>query len=105
MKRIPYGVSDFKQLRREGLYYVDMMTDLQRYPMVAHSYILELKYLKKEASASEAAEQWRQAVDQIRRYAKSEAVNRMTAHTHLHLLVLQIQGFDMTRCEEVAAGE
>jgi hypothetical protein len=105
MKRIPYGVSDFKQIRREGLYYVDMMTDLQRYPMVAHSYILELKYLKKDASASEAAEQWRQAVDQIRRYAKSEAVNRMTAHTQLHLLVLQIQGFDMTRCEEVAAGE
>ena len=82
-----------------------LMPDLQRYPMVAHSYILELKYLKKDASASEAAEQWRQAVDQIRRYAKSEAVNRMTAHTHLHLLVLQIQGFDLIRCEEVAAGE
>ena len=63
------------------------------------------KYLKKEASASEAAEQWRQAVDQIRRYAKSEAVNRMTAHTQLHLLVLQIQGFDLTRCEEVAVEE
>ena len=88
MKRIPYGVSDFKQIRREGLYYVDMMPDLQRYPMVAHSYILELKYLKKDDSASEAAEQWHLAVDQIRRYAKSEAVNRMTAHTHLHLLFI-----------------
>ena len=81
-----------------------LMPDLQRYPMVAHSYILELKYLKKEANASEADEQWSQAVVQIQRYAKSEKVNQMTAHTRLHLLVLQIQGFDLIRCEEVVAG-
>ena len=39
-----------------------LLPDLGRYPMVAHSYILELKYLKQDATAEEAEAQWTEAI-------------------------------------------
>ena len=45
------------------------MPDLQRYAEIAHSYIVELKYLPKEKFDAQSAEQWEEAVAQIHGYA------------------------------------
>lgn len=72
------------------------------YPDVAHSYILELKYLKSDATEADAAAQWQQAVEQIRGYAKGGTVQKLLDGTALHLVIVQIKGHDLLRAEEVA---
>ena len=79
-----------------------LMPDLRRYPMVRHSYIIELKYLKTEASQAESAEQWRLAVEQIRRYGEADRVKAFAVGTQLHLLVMQIRGWQMERMDEIS---
>ena len=78
------------------------MPDLKRYPMIAHSYILELKYLKQEDTETVAERQWQEATDQILEYAQAPIVQKMTEGTRLHLLILQIRGGEMVRVEEVS---
>jgi hypothetical protein len=78
-----------------------LMPDLKRYPMIAHSYIMELKYLKQEYTETMAAQQWQEATEQIRGYAKAAIVQKMTEGTQLHLLIMQIRGCEMVRAEEV----
>jgi hypothetical protein len=72
------------------------------YPMVAHSYILELKYLKTEASDAEAARQWTEAVAQIKTYAADKKLKSMLHDTELHCIVVQIKGYDVVKMEEIA---
>ena len=79
-----------------------LMPDLKRYPMIAHSYILELKYLKQEDTETVAERQWQEATDQILEYAQAPIVQKMTEGTRLHLLILQIRGCEMVRVEEVS---
>ena len=81
-----------------------LLPDLGRYPMVAHSYILELKYLKQDAAADEAEAQWAEAVSQITRYARDEKVRLLCGPTQLHLLVAQYRGYQLVRLEEVNLG-
>ena len=71
------------------------------YPMVAHSYILELKYLKTDASDAEAAQQWTEAVAQIKTYAADRKLQTMLHGTKLHLIVVQIKGYDVVKMEEI----
>ena len=80
-----------------------LLPDLSRYPMVAHSYILELKYLKQDATAEEADAQWAEAVSQITRYAQDEKVRLLCGPTQLHLIVAQYRGYQLVRLEEVNA--
>ena len=80
-----------------------LLPDLSRYPMVAHSYILELKYLKQDATAEEAEAQWAEAVSQITRYAQDEKVRLLCGPTQLHLIVAQYRGYQLVRLEEVNA--
>ena len=77
-----------------------LMPDFLRYPMVRHSYIIELKYLKVEATKAEAERQWAEAVGQIRRYAEGPRVRQLIGDTPLHLLILQIRGYEMERMGE-----
>ncbi len=79
-----------------------LMPDLRRYPMVAHSYILELKYLPVSATPAQAEQQWLQAEEQIRRYAAAARVKALSAGTTLHLLILQIRGYNLERFDEVS---
>ena len=81
-----------------------LLPDLGRYPMVAHSYILELKYLKQDATAEEAEAQWAEAVGQIARYAQDETVRLLCGPTQLHLIVAQYRGYQLVRLEEVNLG-
>lgn len=78
-----------------------LMPDMRHYPMIRHSYILELKYLKTEATETEAQAQWLQAEEQIRQYAQSERVKYLAGDTQLHLLIMQIQGYETIRMDEV----
>lgn len=71
------------------------------YPMVAHSYILELKYLKTDATEAEAAKQWEGAVEQIKGYAADKKLQSMLHGTQLHAIVIQIKGYDLVRFDEV----
>ena len=71
------------------------------YPMVAHSYILELKYLKTDATDAEAAQQWTDAVAQIKTYAADRKLQSMLHGTQLHLIVVQIKGYDVVKMEEI----
>ena len=74
-----------------------LLPDFIHYPMVAHSYILELKYLKADATKAEAERQWAEAEDQIRGYAASPRVRQLAGGTQLHLLILQIRGYELER--------
>ncbi len=79
-----------------------LLPDLGRYPMVAHSYILELKYLKQDATAGEAEAQWTEAaVSQIARYAQDEKLRLLCGTTQLHLIVAQYRGYQLVKLEEV----
>ena len=78
-----------------------LMPDLQRYPEVEHSYILELKYLPKDRFEAQAAEQWDAAVQQIHRYAEGEKVRQLCRGTQLHCIVMQFYGWELARMEEV----
>lgn len=71
------------------------------YPMVAHSYILELKYLKTDATEAEAAKQWEGAVEQIKGYAADKKLQSMLHGTQLYAIVIQIKGYDLVRFDEV----
>jgi hypothetical protein len=78
-----------------------LMPNLQRFPMVKHSFIIELKYLKTSDSEEKAARQWQEAVAQIKGYAQGERVKAMTGGTALHLIVVQMRGYEVNRMEEV----
>ena len=70
------------------------------YPTVAHSYILELKYLKADATEAEAERQWAEAVEQVKAYAADRKLQSMLHGTRLHPIVAQIKGYDLLRMEE-----
>lgn len=78
-----------------------LMPDLQRYAEVAHSYILELKYLPKEKYDTQGTAQWQEAVEQIHGYAAGPKVRQLCQGTQLHCIVMQFCGWELVRMEEV----
>lgn len=78
-----------------------LMPDLQRYAEVAHSYILELKYLPKEKYDTQGTVQWQEAVEQIHGYAAGPKVRQLCQGTQLHCIVMQFCGWELVRMEEV----
>lgn len=91
-----------------------LLPDLTHYAS-QHSYILELKVLsKKDFSAivegeltedgkpmTKAEKQWREAVDLIHRYAEAPRVEALRQGTKLHLIIMQFEGWELKRMEEV----
>ena len=91
-----------------------LLPDLTHYAS-QHSYILELKVLsKKDFSAIVEGEftedgkpmtkdekQWREAVEQIHRYAEAPRVEALRQGTKLHLIIMQFEGWELKRMEEV----
>ena len=91
-----------------------LLPDLTRYAS-QHSYILELKVLsKKDFSAivegeftedgkpmTKAEKQWREALDLIHRYAEAPRVEALRQGTKLHLIIMQFEGWELKRMEEV----
>ena len=66
-----------------------------------HSYIIELKYLKSQASEAEVRAAVEQAKAQVCRYADSVNVNEHIATTKLHKVYVVYRGVEMVECEEV----
>ena len=91
-----------------------LLPDLTHYAS-QHSYILELKVLsKKDFSVvvegeftedgkpmTKAEKQWREAVEQIHRYAEAPRVEALLQGTKLHLIIMQFEGWELKRMEEV----
>ncbi len=78
-----------------------LMPDKLRQPDIAHSYIIELKYLKADATDAEAEAQWREAEAQIRQYGQGERVALMSRDTQLHLVIIQFRGPKLLRLDDV----
>ena len=78
-----------------------LMPDRMRYPEVAHSYIIELKYLTAKDSDATADQQWAEAVDQVRKYINDRKVQQMTRDTELHLIRMQMRTTELLRIDEV----
>ncbi len=78
-----------------------LLPDLSRYK-ASHSYIIELKMLKKsDWTEARAQKQWDEAVEQIRRYAVAPRVEALRQGTELHLIILQFEGCELRRMEAV----
>ena len=78
-----------------------LMPDKLRQPDIAHSYIIELKYLKADATDEEAARQWQEAEAQIRQYGQGSRVALMSSNTQLHLVIIQFRGPRLLRLDDV----
>ena len=78
-----------------------LMPDFHRCETTAHAYIIELKYLKPDATEDAAAKQWDEAVEQIRGYGNGKAVRVLAGKAKLHLIVVQIKGHTLYKMEEV----
>ena len=100
-----YGYSDFL-----------MLPDKQRYSDIAHSYIMELKYVNSTATDAEVEAKSREADEQLKKYSADKIVRCICADTQLHLLkvvrcicadtqlhLLKVvfRGAEMEVCEEV----
>ena len=68
-----------------------------------HSYIIELKYLRSNASDNETKNAAQQARLQICRYADTVNVNDNIADTQLHKIIVIYRGVEMVECEEITA--
>ena len=91
-----------------------LLPDLTHYAS-QHSYILELKVLSKKDFSSivegeftedgkpmtKAEKQWREALDQIHQYAEAPRVEALRQGTKLHLIIMQFEGWELKRMEEV----
>ena len=91
-----------------------LLPDLTHYAS-QHSYILELKVLSKKdfyaivegeftedgKPMTKAEKQWREAVEQIHRYAEAPRVEALRQGTKLHLIIMQFEGWELKRMEEV----
>ena len=71
------------------------------YPDIAHSYVLELKYLPGTATDADVARSREKAVAQLTRYAASVAVKSTYQPTRLHRLVLLWRGMELAVAEEI----
>ena len=68
---------------------------------MGHAYIIELKYLKSQASDTEVQAAIEKAKAQVCRYADTVNVNAHIAHTQLHKVYVIYRGVEMVACEEV----
>jgi len=78
-----------------------LMPDKLRQPDIAHSYIIELKYLNANATDEEAKSQWQEAETQIRQYGAGSRVALLSRDTQLHLVIIQFRGPKLLRLDDV----
>jgi hypothetical protein len=80
-----------------------LMPNTQKVANIAHSYIIELKYLSSIDTDTKAAAQWQEAVAQLHQYVQAPKVRLLSSGTTLHGIVLQIKGTELLRTEEVVS--
>lgn len=85
-----------------------LLPDLTHYP-TKHCYIIELKVLpksefnamSKDGKHTKSELQWAEAVEQIKRYAEAPRVEALRQGTTLHKIIMQFEGWELKRMEEV----
>ena len=85
-----------------------LLPNLTHYP-TKHCYIIELKILpksefnamSKDGKHTKAELQWAEAVEQIKRYAEAPRVEALRQGTTLHKIIMQFEGWELKRMEEV----
>ena len=75
----------------------EIFTDME------HSYIIELKYLKSNATDRQVAEAVEQAKAQVCRYADTVTVGDSIGQTTLHKVYVVYRGVEMAACDEIFA--
>ena len=68
---------------------------------VTHSYIIELKHSKEDASDAELSAKAEEGIAQLRRYASDRLVPNLARDTQLHLILFQFKGKEPVRIEEI----
>ena len=69
---------------------------------VPHSYLVELKFSKADASEAELAAKRREAIDQLAKYRADKSVPALARGTTLHQIVFQFKGTELVRLEQIA---
>jgi len=69
---------------------------------VPHSYLVELKFSKADASESDLAAKYQEALDQLAKYRADKSVPTLARGTTLHQIVFQFKGSELVRLEQVA---
>jgi hypothetical protein len=103
-KGIPYGISSFKQLRREELYFVDKSQYIQKLENSGHFlFLIRPRRFGKSIFLNmlRAYYDLNDASVQIRKYADGQKVRMMIQHTKLHTIVVQIRGCELNRMEKI----
>ena len=77
-----------------------MQPRLEVYPDLAHSYLLELKYLPSSATDAEVETARQTAIAQLTRYAQGLNIAGTIGHTQLHRLILLWRGIELAVAEE-----
>lgn len=78
-----------------------MMPDLLHQPEIVYSYIVEVKYAKRDGSDADIALLKRDAAEQLRRYAADEKVLRTKGGTKLELITLVFKGWELVVLEKL----
>ena len=76
-----------------------MMPDLLHQPEIVYSYIVEVKYARRDASASEIESLRTEAAGQLKRYAEDPKVRETKGNTKLRLITLIFKGWDLVACD------
>lgn len=77
-----------------------MMPDLLHQPDIAYSYIVEVKYARRDASEADIAQLKKEAAEQLERYATDEKVLRTKGRTKLELITLVFKGWELVVAEK-----
>lgn len=76
-----------------------MMPDLIHQPEIGFSYIVEVKYARRDASETEIEALRAEAAIQLRRYAADPKVHATKGDTELRLVTLVFKGWKLAVCE------
>lgn len=80
-----------------------MMPDLVRQPDIVYSYIVEVKYARRDTFDADIALLKRDAAEQLRRYADDGKVARTKGNTRLGLITLVFKGWELVALEKLAS--
>ena len=68
-----------------------LLADTKKFPTLRHSYMVELKYLKADATPAEAVKAKEQAKTQLKKYMTDDCILRLAGGTQLHGIILIFQ--------------
>ena len=69
---------------------------------VPHSYLVELKYSKADATDDDLAAKYQEGLDQLAKYRADRSIPSLARGTTLHQIVFQFKGSELVRIEQVA---